>query len=93
MAPGLRLNRWAFDVPVGTEHAAVSGLGLEHRAARSAVVIILARIRRHRFSGPVAAMRAGNGGLQDHGYAYWSISLPVMAEGHRILMFVEGVRS
>ena len=70
MAPGLRLNRWAFDGPVGTEHAAVAGLRLEHRAAPFAVVIILARISGHRFDGPMAAMRTANGGLQDHGHAH-----------------------
>ena len=68
MAPGLRLNRWAFDGPVGTEHAAVHGPRLEHCAAPFAVVIILVRISGHRFDGQMAAMRTGNGGLQDHGH-------------------------
>jgi hypothetical protein len=69
MASGLRLNWRAFDGSVGTEHAAVSGLRLEHLAAPFAVVEVLARIRGHRFDGPMAAIRTGNGGLQDHGHA------------------------
>ena len=56
----------ARDRTVGTEHAAVSGLGLQHRAATRAAIKELAGVGRHGLRPGRGAMRARKNRLQDH---------------------------
>src|SRR5258708_34190505 len=50
------------DVAVGTEDAAVAGLGLEHGAAPLAVVEVLTGVRRHGLRLPMSTLRTGQDG-------------------------------
>ena len=59
------LNRRAGHCAVGTEHAAVAGLRLQQHMAALAFVVPLAGIGGHDFGLDVAAVRAGQRGLQD----------------------------
>ncbi len=59
------LNRRARNVAIGTEDAAVSWLGLQHRSASLAIVKELTGVGRHRLRRAVAATRTRDRGFQD----------------------------
>ena len=62
------LDRRAGDRAIGTENTTIARFGLQNGGAGAAFVKPLAGIRRHHFLGCVAAFRAGDRGLQDHGF-------------------------
>jgi hypothetical protein len=70
-AAALLLNRWTGHRSVGTKHAAVARLGLKQYFATRALIIKLARVRRHHLFALLPAAGAGEHGLQNdraHGF-------------------------
>jgi hypothetical protein len=59
------LDGWAFHRAIGTEDAAVACLGPKQRVATGAFVEVEARIGGHRFARHEAALRTGEGRLED----------------------------
>src|SRR5712672_1337407 len=64
-AGALRLNGRTFHRAEGTKHAAIAGIGLEHRAAALAFIEELARVRRHGLGACEAAFRT-----REHGFMH-----------------------
>src|SRR6516225_1295367 len=62
----LLLNRWAGNRPVGTEHAAISGLRTQQRTAAAALIKELAGVRWHDLGLCRAAVRTGDRRFENH---------------------------
>src|SRR6266852_2402803 len=73
-AGALRLNGGTLHGAKGTKHAAVAGIGLEHRAAALAFIEELARVRRHGLGACEAAFRAREHGFK-HRFAHCLFAL------------------
>src|SRR5262249_32706114 len=62
----LLLNRWAGNRPIGTEHAAISGLRTQQTAAAAALIEELASVCWHDLGFCRAAVRTGNCRFENH---------------------------